>query len=53
MKNNINKYNWESNKDIYDLNKFKKAIRKEIKKALKPIKDYIKESTHEGNSKIK
>lgn len=45
------RYNWELNKDIYDLSEFKKVIRKEIRKALKPIKDYIKASAREGNSK--
>ena len=45
----INNYIW--NKDTYDLTEFKKVIRKEIRKALKPIKDYIKVSAREGNSK--
>lgn len=45
------KYNWELNKDTYDLSEFKKAIKKEIRKALKPVKDYVKASVHEGNSK--
>lgn len=40
------------NKDIYDLSEFKKAIRKEIRKVLKPVRDYIKASAREGNSKI-
>ncbi len=49
MENNINKY---INKDTYNLSEFKKAIKKEIRKALKPIRDYIKESAREGNGKI-
>ena len=34
--------NWTWNKDEYDLTEFNKAIRKEIRKALKPVKEYIK-----------
>ena len=45
-------YNWESDKDIRDLNEFKKVIRKEVGKVLKPIKEYVKVSAREGNSKI-
>ncbi len=45
-------YNLELNKDTYDLSEFKKAIKKEIRKVLKPIRDYIKESAREGNSEI-
>lgn len=45
-------YNLESDKNTYDLSEFKKAIRKEVRKALKPIKDYVKESARVGNSKI-
>lgn len=40
------------NKDTYYLSEFKKAIKKEIRKALKPIRDYIKENIHEGNKSI-
>ena len=40
------------NKDTYDLTEFKKAIKKEIRKALKPVRDYVKASAREGNSKI-
>ena len=36
------------NKDTYDLSEFKKAIRKEIRKALKLIRNYIKASAREG-----
>ena len=43
---------WESDKDARDLNKFKKVIRKEVGKVLKSIKDYVKASAREGNSKI-
>lgn len=43
---------WKLDKDVRDLNEFKKVIRKEVRKALKPIKEYIKESAREGNSKI-
>ena len=42
------KYSWEINKNIYDLSEFKKVIRKEIRKALKPVRDYIKASAREG-----
>ena len=45
-------YNWESDKDTRDLNEFKKVIRKEVGKVLKPIKDYVKASAREDNSKI-
>lgn len=45
-------YNWKPNKDTYDLTKFRKAIKKEIRKALKSIRDYVKASAREGNSKI-
>lgn len=45
-------YGWEINKDSYDLREFRKAIRKEIRKVLKPVRDYIKASAREGNSKI-
>lgn len=44
---------WKLDKDVRDLNEFKKVIRKEVRKVLKPIKDYIKESAHEGNKSIK
>lgn len=44
-----NRYNWRLNKDTYDLSEFKKAMKKEIRKALKPIKDYIKVSAHKNN----
>ena len=46
------RYNWESDKDAHDLNEFKKVIRKEVGKVLKPIKEYVKVSAREGNSKI-
>ena len=46
------RYNWESDKDAHDLNEFKKVIRKEVGKVLKPIKEYVKASAREGNSKI-
>lgn len=43
---------WKSDKDVRDLNEFKKVIRKEVGKVLKPVKEYIKASAREGNSKI-
>lgn len=43
---------WELDKYARDLNEFKKVIRKEVGKVLKPIKEYIKASAREGNSKI-
>lgn len=43
---------WELDKYARDLSEFKRAIGKEIRKALKPIKEYIKASAREGNSKI-
>ena len=46
-----NKNNWELNKDTYNLSEFKKVIRKEIRKAIKPVKDYVKVSARDGNSK--
>lgn len=44
---------WKSDKDTRDLNEFKKVIRKEVGKVLKPVKKYIKASTHEDNKSIK
>lgn len=44
---------WESDKGVRDLNEFKRAIGKEIRKALKPIKEYVKTSAREGNKSIK
>jgi len=40
-------YSWELNKDTYDLSEFKKIIRKEIRKALKSVRNYIKVSARE------
>jgi hypothetical protein len=45
-------YNWELNKNTYNLNEFKKVIRNEIKKVLKPIRNYVKVNARDGNSKI-